>query len=150
MAGHEVRDVVFAPNGPTVSFFCRFRAGPIRATVGGMDSDDIHADIARIEARIEELGEAIERCRKLALAAKIAIAAGAAWIVLTLAGAIPYVPYMTVAALAAVIGGVVLAGSNSTTWQQTEAALAASDAMRADLIERLQLRVVQEPHPTLH
>ena len=107
-------------------------------------------DIARIEARIEELGEAIERCRKLALAAKIAIAAGAAWIVLTLAGAIPYVPYMTVAALAAVIGGVVLAGSNSTTWQQTEAALAASEAMRADLIEHLHLRVVQEPHPTLH
>jgi CHASE2 domain-containing sensor protein len=114
-----------------------------------MAGDDIHADIARIEVRIEELGEAIERCRKLALAAKIAIGAGAAWIVLTLAWVIPYVPYMTVAALAAVIGGIVLAGSNSTTWKQTEAALTASEAMRADMIGQLQLRVVEE-RPTLH
>jgi hypothetical protein len=115
-----------------------------------MAGDDIHADIARIEVRIEELGEAIERCRKLALAAKIAIGAGAAWIVLTLAWVIPYVPYMTVAALAAVIGGVVLAGSNSTTWKQTEAALAASEAMRADMIEHLQLRVVDEGVRRIH
>lgn len=115
-----------------------------------MDGDDIHADIVRIEARIEELGEAIERCRKLALAAKIAIGAGAAWIVLTLTLIIPYVPYMTVAALAGVIGGVVLAGSNSTTWKQTEAALAASEAMRAELIERLELRVVDGGVKRIH
>ncbi len=107
-------------------------------------------DIARIEARIEELSEAIERCRKLALAAKIAIAAGAAWIVLTLIWLIPYVPYMTVAALAAVIGGVVLAGSNSTTWRETESALAASEAMRTDMIEALELRVVDEGVKRIH
>jgi membrane glycosyltransferase len=115
-----------------------------------MTGDDIHADIARIEARIEELGEAIERCRKLALAAKIAIGAGTAWIVLTLTWVIPFVPSLTVAALAAVIGGVVLLGSNSTTWKQTEAALSASEAMRADLIEHLQLRVVDEGVTRIH
>jgi hypothetical protein len=115
-----------------------------------MDGDDIHDDIARIEARIEELGEAIERCRKLALAAKIAIGVGVVWIALTLTLIIPYVPYLTVAALAAVIGGVVLAGSNSTTWKQTEAALAASEAIRADLIEHLQLRVVDEGVRRIH
>jgi hypothetical protein len=107
-------------------------------------------DIARIETRIEELGEAIERCRKLAFVAKIAIAAGAAWIVLTLLGAIPYVAYMTVAALAATIGGVVLLGSNSTTWKQTEAALAASEKLRADMIEQLELRVVDEGVRRIH
>lgn len=114
-----------------------------------MDETTIPDDIARIEARIEELNEAIERCRKLALAAKIAIGAGCAWIALTLTVLIPYVPYLTVAALAAAIGGVVLLGSNSTTWQQTEAARAASEQMRADLIEQLQLRVVEQ-RPTLH
>jgi hypothetical protein len=114
-----------------------------------MDDSTLVDDIARIEARIEELDEAIERCRKLALAAKIAIGAGGAWIVLTLTLLIPYVPYLTIAALAAVIGGVVLLGSNSTTWKQTEAARAASEKMRADMIEQLQLRVVEE-RPTLH
>ena len=49
-----------------------------------MDDEVADNDIAQVEARIEELGEAIERCRKLALAAKIAIGAGAAWIALTL------------------------------------------------------------------
>ena len=114
-----------------------------------MDESTIPDDIARIEARIEELNEAIERCRKLALAAKIAIGAGCAWIALTLTLLIPYVPYMTVAALAAAIGGVVLLGSNATTWQQTEAALAASERMRDDLIAQLSMRVVDE-HPTMH
>ena len=114
-----------------------------------MDESTIPDDIARIEARIEELNEAIERCRKLSLAAKIAIGAGGAWIVLTLTLLIPYVPYMTVGALAAVIGGVVLLGSNSTTWQQTEAARAASEQMRADMIAQLELRLVEE-RPTLH
>ena len=106
-------------------------------------------DIARIEARIEELDEGIERCRKLAFVARIAIAAGAAWIALTLLTLIPYVPFMTVAALAAVIGGVVLLGSNSTTWKQTEAAREASAKLRDELIEQLQLRVVEE-RLTLH
>lgn len=107
-------------------------------------------DIARVEARIEELSEAIERCRKLALAAKIAIAAGTVWIVLTLVWLIPYIAYMTVAAIAAVIGGVVLAGSNSTTWKQTEAALAASEKLRTEMIEQLELRVVDEGVKRIH
>ena len=82
-----------------------------------MDDVAEDEDIARIEARIEALDEAIERCRKLALAA--------------------------------VIGGVVLLGSNSTTWEQNEAARAASAKLRAELIEGLQLRLVEE-RPTLH
>jgi hypothetical protein len=114
-----------------------------------MDESTIPDNIARIEARIEELNEAIERCRKLALAAKVAIGAGCAWIALTLTLLIPYVPYMVVAALAAAIGGVVLLGSNSTTWKQTEEARTASEKMRADMIETLEMRVVEE-RPTLH
>jgi hypothetical protein len=114
-----------------------------------MDDRTLADDIARIEARIEELDEGIERCRKLALAAKIAIGAGCAWIALTLTLLIPYIPYMTVGALAAVIGGVVLLGSNATTWKQTEAARAASEKLRAELIEQLQLRLVEE-RPLLH
>jgi hypothetical protein len=106
-------------------------------------------DIARLEARIEELVEAIERCRKFSLTAKLIIAAGAIWIALSMLALVSYTPETTIAALAAMIIGVVLLGSNATTWTQTETALKASEAMRADLIGQLELRVVDE-RPTLH
>lgn len=113
--------------------------------------DDVTGDdIARIEARIEALEESIGRCRKISTAAKIAIAAGAAWIVLTLLWIIPYVPYMTIAALAAVIGGVVLLGSNATTWTQMETARQASEALRDELIGQMEMRVVDEGVRRIH
>jgi hypothetical protein len=115
-----------------------------------MDRPGTPADIARLEARIETLQEAIARCRKISLAAKIAIGAGATWLVLTFVGLAPFVPTLLFASLAAVIGGVVLLGSNSTTWNQTEAALAASEAMRRDLIEQLELRVIDDGVASLH
>jgi hypothetical protein len=109
-----------------------------------MTDEASREDIARIEARIEELAEAIERCRKFSVAAKIAIAAGAIWIGLSMLALVSYTPETTLAALAAMIIGVVLLGSNKTTWNQTEAAMRASEAMRADLIGQLELRVVDE------
>ena len=114
-----------------------------------MDDDISRDDITRIEERIEALGEAIARCRKISLAAKVAIGAGAAWLVLTLLSLAPFVPFMLVAAMAAAIGGVVLLGSNATTWTQTEVQLRASEAMRAEWIGRLDLRTVEE-RPRLH
>ena len=115
-----------------------------------MDRPGTPADIARLEERIETLQEAIARCRKIAMAAKITIAAGAAWLVLTFVGLAPFMPTLFFASLAAVIGGVVLLGSNSTTWKQTEAALAASETMRRDFIEQLDLRVIDGGVRTLH
>ena len=114
-----------------------------------MDADFSSDDIARIEERIESLREAIARCRKLSLAAKLTIGAGAAWIALTLTWLIPYWPSMVFGALAAVIGGIVLLGSNSTTWSETEAALAASEAMRAEWIGRQDMRMVGDSR-TVH
>ena len=114
-----------------------------------MDDEISRDDIARIEERIADLQEQIARCAKLSLAAKIAIGAGAVWLALTLVSLVPFVPLMLIASLAAVIGGVVLLGSNSTTWKQIEAALHASEAMRAEWIGRLELRVVEE-RPTFH
>ena len=114
-----------------------------------MDSDFSSEDIARIEERIEELREAIARCRKLSVAAKLMIGAGAVWIALTLFLLIPYLPSMLFGSLAAVIGGIVLLGSNSTTWGETEAALAASEAMRAEWIGRQDMRLVGD-NRTMH
>ena len=67
-----------------------------------------------------------------------------------LLGVIAFSPDTIIAALAAVIGGIVLLGSNSTTWTQTDAALHEAEAMRADMIGRMDMRVVGEEEPTLH
>ena len=107
-------------------------------------------DIARIEERLEELAAAIEYCRKISLTAKIAVTTGAAWLALTVLGLVDFVPSLAVAALAAIIGGVVLLGSNATTWTQTESAMQASEALRTDIIERLELLPVGEATKLLH
>jgi len=114
-----------------------------------MDAD-AHDEIETLEARIEALSEAIERCRKISLVAKLTIAAGAIWLGLLLIGIVTFAPYALVAALAAMIGGTVLVGSNSTTWEQTQTALQSAEALRAELIERMQLRVIGENKQTVH
>ncbi len=115
-----------------------------------MDDDDFRDEIAQLEARIEALTESIERCVKISLAAKLAIAAGAIWIVLVLLRVIPFIAEPVIAAIAAVIGGTVLLGSNATTWKQAEADLRAAEATRADLIGRMDMRVVGEENRTVH
>ena len=115
-----------------------------------MSDDTVRDDITRLEERIEALTVSIARCRKISLAAKIAIGAGAAGIVLMLLWVIPFDPSIIVASLAAVLGGIVLLGSNATTWTQMEAARTAAEATRAQLIGGMALRVVGEDRPTIH
>jgi len=43
-----------------------------------------------------------------------------------------------------VLGGIVSLGSNIGTLQQTVAAMSAADALRSDLISRIDLRVVAD------
>lgn len=115
-----------------------------------MDEEDFRNDIAELEARIEALSESIARCVKISLAARLAIGGGALWIALVLLGVIAFSPGPVVAAIAAIIGGTVLLGSNSTSWNQAEAELRAAETMRTNLIGRMQLRVVGAKTPTLH
>jgi hypothetical protein len=115
-----------------------------------MDNENAREEIARLEERIAELSERIARCRKLSLAAKIAIVTGAAWLALTLLWLVPFLPAPVFAAIAAAIGGVVLLGSNKTTWEQTEAALRQAETARSALIERMELRVVDAGARRLH
>ena len=115
-----------------------------------MDEGDVAGQIALLEERIETLTASIERCRKISYAAKIAIAGGAAWFVLFLLWIVPFGPTAFVAAVSAVLGGCVLLGSNATTWEQTETDRAAAEAMRADLIGSIKLRLVGDAPPTLH
>ena len=111
---------------------------------------DIHDDLAQLEARIEALAESIERCRKISMAAKFAVAAGAVWFALMLLWIVSFGAAAFVAALSAVLGGLVLLGSNATTWEQTATALHAAEAERAQLIGSIDLRLVGEDRSTIH
>ncbi len=113
-------------------------------------SGSIRHEIARLEERIEALAQSIERCRKFSLAAKSAIAAGVIWLALALTGIVAINPTGLFASLSAMIGGVVLLGSNATTWDQAETAYAAAQIARTELIGRIALREVGHSPRTLH
>jgi hypothetical protein len=115
-----------------------------------MHEGDVRDQVALLEARIDALTESIERCRKIAVGSKISVAAGSVWFVLALLWVLPFDATAFVAALTAVLGGVVLLGSNATTWAQTAAELHAAEVMRANLIGTIELRVVGEEVPTIH
>jgi hypothetical protein len=115
-----------------------------------MDEGNVRDQIAQLETRIETLNESITRCHKIAWGSKIAIAAGAAWFALVLFRILFFDATAFVAALTAVLGGIVLLGSNATTWAQTEADLHAAEKMRADMIGSIDLRVVGEDTRTIH
>ena len=73
---------------------------------------------------------------------KVAIAAGGVWIGAYLLGVVRFEPASLIAALAAIIGGVVVFGSNLTTSKQAIAAMKAAETRRAGLIDMLDPRSV--------
>jgi hypothetical protein len=108
-----------------------------------MDDDgELHEQILHIEVHIEELADFIERCRKITVISKAAIAAGGALILAITLGAVRFDPTAMIGALAAIIGGTVVFGSNTSTLKQTTTAMKAAEAHRAELISRMDLRVV--------
>ncbi len=112
--------------------------------------DDTRGEIARLEEEIERLTEALDRCRKIAFAAKAAIAAGAVWLAALIFGLIGPDASVLIGSTALILGGIVVAGSNATTMQQTEEAIAKAEVGRAALIGEIELRLVPEVSRTLH
>ncbi len=107
-----------------------------------MPEDDPTDDISLIEERLEELAEVSERCRKIILASKAAIAGGFAVLVVTVLGLFGSSQVAALGSIAAVLGGIVSLGSNVSTLRQTTDAISAAEALRSDLIGRIDLRVV--------
>ena len=78
------------------------------------------------------------------------LAGGAVWIVLIEFGLARFGSFNIVGAIAALLGGIVLFGSNSSTWKQTDAALAAAQARRSELIDALEMRTVDDADAEAH
>jgi len=104
--------------------------------------DDPPDEISRIEAQIEELAEVSERCRKIILFSKTAIVGGVVLLLFVVLGLFGSSQVVALGSIAIVLGGIVSLGSNISTLQQTQAAMRAAEALRSDLIGRIDLRVV--------
>jgi hypothetical protein len=107
------------------------------------NSSNPHDEIVRLEAQIEELAATIESCRKFILASRIAMASGGIVIAAILLGAIRFDPAAMTAAVAALLGGIVVWGSNGSTAKEAAKELSAAEADRAALIEMIDLRVIR-------
>jgi hypothetical protein len=109
-----------------------------------MAEDDPSDEISRIEARLEALAEAAERCRKFILASKAAIATGGALLIIMVFGLIGPNQVAALGSIAMILGGIVSLGSNVSTLQQTVDAISAAEALRSELIGRIDLRLVTD------
>jgi hypothetical protein len=117
----------------------------VQQTEAPTGNDDPHDLIVRLEADIERYAEAMETCRKLILAAKAAIALGTITLLATAFGVIGLDLAAVMGAFAAVFGGAVVFGSNTSTSQQIAADAKAAEKLRSELISRLDLHSVGEP-----
>ncbi len=108
------------------------------------EPDDPTDQISHIEARIERLAETAERCRKFILASRIAIASGFALLLVAVLGLFVASAVTLLGSIALVLGGIVSLGSNISTLRQTNVAIADAEALRADLIGHIDLRLVHD------
>ncbi len=116
---------------------------------------DLRDQISRIEVDIDQFSKTLDGCRKAMLLSKVTIAAGGIWLLGYFLGALRFDPTLMAGAIAATIGGVVILGSNSTTYQQTIATMKAAETERDELIDLINPRAVgtggSEPsRPTIH
>ena len=109
-----------------------------------MAEDSPTDEISRIEARLEELAAVSERCRKIILVSKAAIAGGAAMLLVMMLGLLGSNATTALGSIAAVLGGIVSLGSNVSTLRQTMDAIGEAEMLRSDLIGGIDLRLVDD------
>jgi hypothetical protein len=99
-------------------------------------NEEVREAIIRLEAEIEAAAEALERCRKFMLAGRISIAVGAVWLLAVIAGPLAGLASLA-GATAALLGGIVVFGSNTMTAREVAARIQRAEDMRTQLINAL-------------
>src|SRR6202049_2017570 len=98
-----------------------------------MDEDNPIDEISRIEAQLEELAAISERCRRIILVSKAAIAGGVALPLFMMLGLFGSNQVAVIGSIAVVLGGIVSLGSNVSTLRQTRSAMRAALAFSPHL-----------------
>jgi hypothetical protein len=96
-------------------------------------------EMERLERRIDELRDAIERSRRWRFAGRASAVLGPALLAALVLGIVDYTPERVIAALALAIGGMVLMGSSRSSTEELERALRQSEAERTAAIDALDL-----------
>jgi hypothetical protein len=99
-------------------------------------------EIADLEAEIDALARAAERCRKVIAFSKLASSAGCLLLALILSGLIRLGPTALILAITSGLGGLALFGSHTTTLNEIAARISAHEARRAALIDAMALQIV--------
>jgi hypothetical protein len=104
---------------------------------------DLHQHIADLEAEIDRLSDAAERCWKIAVAAKAMMVAGGLLLLISMVGLFRLGAPAFVIAVAAVLAGIALFGSNKRTRDEIAATVKAHEQRRGEMIDGLGLRKLE-------
>src|SRR3954471_20382183 len=99
-------------------------------------------EIAGLEAEIDALARAAERCRKVIALSKLASGVGFLLLALILTGLIRLGPTALILAITSGLGGLALFGSHASTLNEIAARISTHEARRAALIAGMALRIV--------
>jgi hypothetical protein len=104
---------------------------------------DLHEQIADLEADIDALSDAAERCRKGMIVAKVAVVGGLLVFGATLFGVIWSGPVALLVGIAASLAGTVFYRSSRSTREQIVGKIKLCEVRRAELIDGMDLSTVQ-------
>jgi hypothetical protein len=105
---------------------------------------DLHQQIADLEAEIDILSDAAERCRKSMIVAKAAVVAGILLFGASLLGLIRSDAIILVVGIAVTVAGIGFFGSSRGTLDQLAEKIRVREARRTEMIDGMDLQVMQD------
>ena len=110
-----------------------------------MSDEEVQAELAEIEERIERLRYMIESCRKGTLASRAAIVGGGVLFLANLLGLFgPASLLLALLSFTAIIGGIVWLGANKTSREQALASLRAAQSEWQAATDAIEMSTIGE------
>jgi hypothetical protein len=104
---------------------------------------NFHQQIDDLEAEIDALSDAAERCRKSIVVAKVAVIVGIVLLAASLLGLVRSDGLILVIGIAIAISGIGFFGSSQGSMDQLVEKIRVREARRAEMIDGMNLQVVQ-------